>query len=97
MRHPASVGRRPVHLARAGHCVALVDIDEPGLRGTRDQIEVTGGEAIEFHADVSDTHELGVVVREVLTTIGSPELLVNVAKSGSRRLFWTRATRTGHV
>jgi NAD(P)-dependent dehydrogenase (short-subunit alcohol dehydrogenase family) len=98
----SGIGRATAfHLARAGHCVALVDIDEPGLRETRAQIEVTGGEAIEFHADVSHTHELGVVVREVLTTMGSPELLVNVAQIGLAATVldtsdedWTRVIRT---
>jgi NAD(P)-dependent dehydrogenase (short-subunit alcohol dehydrogenase family) len=98
----SGIGRATaIHLARAGRCVALVDIDSPGLRRTRDQIEVTGGEAIEFHADVSGTHELGVVVREVLTTMGSPELLVNVAQIGLAATVldtsdedWTRVIRT---
>jgi len=98
----SGIGRATaIHLARAGRCVALVDIDSPGLRRTRDEIEVTGGEAIEFHADVSGTHELGVVVREVLTTMGSPELLVNVAQIGLAATVldtsdedWTRVIRT---
>ena len=42
-------------------------------------IEATESVGRAFQVDVCNPHELGVTVREVLTTMGSPELLVNVA------------------
>lgn len=69
-------------LASDGHRVALVDIDESGLRETLQAIESSSGLAQVFPADVCDPHQLGVMVREVLTSMGSPELLVNVAGVG---------------
>jgi NAD(P)-dependent dehydrogenase (short-subunit alcohol dehydrogenase family) len=76
----SGIGRATAHhLAKADYHVALIDIDEPGLHRTRAEILSAGGQAKAFRADVGDAHELGAVVRAVLTTMGSPELLVNVA------------------
>jgi NAD(P)-dependent dehydrogenase (short-subunit alcohol dehydrogenase family) len=46
---------------------------------TLHSIESESGVAKAFQADVCDSHQLGVVVRGVLTSMGSPELLVNIA------------------
>jgi NAD(P)-dependent dehydrogenase (short-subunit alcohol dehydrogenase family) len=79
----SGIGRATaLHLAREGYDLALLDIDEPGLSETRRAIEVGGGVARAFCVDVCDPHGLGVTVRDVLTTMGSPELLVNVAGIG---------------
>ena len=59
--------------------MALVDIDGPGLDDTLRSIEAAEGVGRAFQVDVCNPHELGVMVREVLTTMGSPELLVNAA------------------
>lgn len=76
----SGIGRATaVQLARDGYGVALVDIDEPGMNETLNAIESSSGVAKAFRADVSDPHQLGDMVREVLTSMGSPELLVNVA------------------
>src|SRR6185436_4574833 len=92
----SGIGRATaLHLARDGYHVALLDIDEPGLGKTRGAIEGAGGAARAFRADVCDPHALGVTVRHVLTTMGSPELLVNVAGIEVAARYWTRATRTG--
>lgn len=79
----SGIGRSTaLHLARDGYDLALLDIDQPGLSETKRTIEGARGVASTFRVDVCDAHELGVVVREVLTTMGSPELLVNVAGIG---------------
>jgi len=79
----SGIGRATaLHLARGGYDVALMDIDEHGLRDAQEAIESAGGRARGLCVDVCNTHELGVAVREVLTTMGSPELLVNVAGIG---------------
>ena len=76
----SGIGRATaVHLARDGYAVALVDMDPSGMKETLHSIESESGVAKAFQADVCDSHQLGVVVREVLTSMGSPELLVNVA------------------
>jgi NAD(P)-dependent dehydrogenase (short-subunit alcohol dehydrogenase family) len=66
-------------LAQDGYGVALVDIDETGMEATLRSIELASGAGRAFRADVSDAHQLGVMLREVVSTMGSPELLVNVA------------------
>jgi NAD(P)-dependent dehydrogenase (short-subunit alcohol dehydrogenase family) len=79
----SGIGRATaLHLAREGYDLALLDIDEPGMSETLRAIEVAGGVARAFCVDVCDPHGLGVTVRDVLTTMGSPELLVNVAGIG---------------
>src|ERR1700760_395156 len=76
----SGIGRAAaLHLARDGYGVALVDVDVSGMKETVRSIESTSGVARAFRSDVCDPHELGVTVREVLTSMGSPDLLVNVA------------------
>jgi NAD(P)-dependent dehydrogenase (short-subunit alcohol dehydrogenase family) len=79
----SGIGRATaVHLARDGYELALLDIDEEGLGETRGAIEGAGGVASTFRVDVCDPHGLGIIVRQVVTTMGSPTLLVNVAGIG---------------
>src|SRR5258708_10158044 len=76
----SGIGRAAaLHLARDGYGVALVDIDASGMKETLRSIESAAGVAKAFQADVCDPHQLGVTVREVLASMGSPDLLVNVA------------------
>ena len=76
----SGIGRAAaLHLARDGYRVALVDIDTSGMKETLRTIESTSGVAQAFQSDVCDPHQLGVTVREVLVSMGSPDLLVNVA------------------
>jgi NAD(P)-dependent dehydrogenase (short-subunit alcohol dehydrogenase family) len=76
----SGIGRAAaLELARDGYGVALVDIDGSGMEQTLRSIESAAGIAKAFRADVCDPHQLGVTVREVLASMGSPDLLVNVA------------------
>jgi NAD(P)-dependent dehydrogenase (short-subunit alcohol dehydrogenase family) len=76
----SGIGRATaLHLAQDGYGVALVDIDEAGMAKTLQSIETAGGAGRAFRADVGDAHQLGELLREVVSTMGSPELLVNVA------------------
>jgi NAD(P)-dependent dehydrogenase (short-subunit alcohol dehydrogenase family) len=76
----SGIGRAvALHLARDGYGVALVDVDESGMKETVRSIESASGIAQAFRSDVCDTHQLGETVREVLGSMGSPNLLVNVA------------------
>lgn len=76
----SGIGRATaLRLAKDGYGVALVDIDETGMEETLRSIESAAGAGRAFRADVGDPHQLGVMLREVLSTMSSPELLVNVA------------------
>jgi NAD(P)-dependent dehydrogenase (short-subunit alcohol dehydrogenase family) len=79
----SGIGRATaIHLAGDGYRIALVDVNEEGMAETLAQIVDAGGAGSAFAVSVTDTHELGVMVRSVLTTMGSPSLLVNVAGVG---------------
>jgi NAD(P)-dependent dehydrogenase (short-subunit alcohol dehydrogenase family) len=79
----SGIGRATaLRLARDGYDLALLDLDEQGLGETQDTIGATQRVTGAFPVDVCDPHKLGVTVRQVLTTLGSPELLVNVAGIG---------------
>ena len=79
----SGIGRATaIHLANDGYQIALVDINEEGMAETLSQIIAAGGAGKSFAVSVTDTHELGVMVRSVLTIMGSPSLLVNVAGVG---------------
>ncbi|MFL5955788.1 MAG: SDR family NAD(P)-dependent oxidoreductase [Gaiellaceae bacterium] len=79
----SGIGRATaLHLARDGYGVALVDVDASGMAETARSIESTSGVAQTFQSDVRDPHQLGVTVRKVLASMGSPDLLVNVAGVG---------------
>lgn len=79
----SGIGRATaIHLASAGYRVVIVDIDAEGMAKTLELIEAEGGQGRTFRIDVRDTHELGEMVREIVTTAGSPSLLVNVAGVG---------------
>src|ERR1700741_1970986 len=76
----SGIGRATaLHLARDGYGVALVDLDTSGMEEAVRSIEAASGVAQAFRSDVCDPHQLGVTVREVLASMGSPNLLVNVA------------------
>jgi NAD(P)-dependent dehydrogenase (short-subunit alcohol dehydrogenase family) len=76
----SGIGRAAaIHLARDGYGVALVDVDASGMDETLHSIQSFAGVVKAFRADVCDPYQLGVIVREVLTSMGSPDLLVNVA------------------
>jgi NAD(P)-dependent dehydrogenase (short-subunit alcohol dehydrogenase family) len=79
----SGIGRATaLHLARDGYGVALVDVDAAGMEQTARSIESKAGVAQTFQSDVCDPHQLGVTVRGVLASMGSPDLLVNVAGVG---------------
>jgi len=79
----SGIGRATaLHLARDGFDVAMMDLDPVGLAATHDQIKACGGQARSFAVDLCDPLEVGSVTREIAVTIGSPEVLVNVAGIG---------------
>jgi NAD(P)-dependent dehydrogenase (short-subunit alcohol dehydrogenase family) len=79
----SGIGRATaLRLAREGFDVAMMDLDTTGLTATRDQVKASGGQARAFAVDLCDPLEVGSITREIAVTIGSPEVLVNVAGIG---------------
>jgi NAD(P)-dependent dehydrogenase (short-subunit alcohol dehydrogenase family) len=79
----SGIGRATaLRLALDGYEIAMMDLDADGLAETRAQIEQADGRAHAFPVDVRDPLSVGSVTRKVAVTIGSPQLLVNVAGIG---------------
>lgn len=66
-------------LARSGCSLALVDIDEPGLRAASEQIEALGVRATCHVADVADPLRMQALPSEVVAQHGGVQILVNNA------------------
>jgi NAD(P)-dependent dehydrogenase (short-subunit alcohol dehydrogenase family) len=68
-----------VALAGEGAKLALLDVDEAGLRKTCELIEQTGGEATAVLCDVSSEAGVQSAHDTVMARYGAPHVLVNVA------------------
>ncbi|MBA3450476.1 MAG: SDR family NAD(P)-dependent oxidoreductase, partial [Chloroflexia bacterium] len=64
-------------LARAGACVACIDLDE--VRASRTAGSMSAGTAIGLGCDVSDEHEVTAAVDRVLQTWQCIDIAVNCA------------------
>jgi len=72
----AGVAKR---LAADGLAVAVVDLDAAASADVVSEIEVDGGRAAAFSADVSDETAVVKLIDEVVSTLGAPTVLVNNA------------------
>ncbi|MCU1544232.1 MAG: beta-ketoacyl-ACP reductase [Microbacteriaceae bacterium] len=68
-----------LRLAREGHRIAVIDLDEDDTSATVDAIRAAGGEAIGIGADVSDSLEVPAAIARVVAELGPPTVLVNNA------------------
>ena len=66
-------------LAADGRAVALLDIDEVGIKAVADRIIESGGNARAVPVDVSDEEAVGAAVQQVVESLGAPTILVNNA------------------
>ncbi|HEY7720918.1 MAG TPA: 3-oxoacyl-ACP reductase FabG [Pedococcus sp.] len=66
-------------LARDGHAVAVLDLDERACAGTVEAITAAGGRAIAVGVDVSQADQVEAAVRRVADELGAPTILVNNA------------------
>ncbi|HEY2205629.1 MAG TPA: 3-oxoacyl-ACP reductase FabG [Pseudonocardia sp.] len=66
-------------LARDGHAVAVVDLDEAACADTVERITKDGGHALAVGADVSDADAVRSAVDTIADVLGSPTILVNNA------------------
>ncbi|MFD9704292.1 SDR family oxidoreductase [Lentzea sp. NPDC059081] len=72
----AAVAQR---LAADGLAVALLDLDEQGVRDGADKIVAGGGRALGLKVDVSDEEQVGAAVAKVAEELGAPTVLINNA------------------
>jgi 3-oxoacyl-[acyl-carrier protein] reductase len=72
----AAVARR---LATDGFAVALLDLDDAGVKEGAAAIVAEGGKAIGLSVDVSDTENVEAVVAQVAEELGAPTVLINNA------------------
>jgi 3-oxoacyl-[acyl-carrier protein] reductase len=68
-----------LRLARDGHTVAVLDLDEGACAGTVEAITQAGGRAIAVGVDVSKADQVEAAVRRVADELGAPTILVNNA------------------
>jgi len=68
-----------VRLAKDGHAVAVLDLDEASCAGTVSAITSSGGRAIAVGVDVSQPDQVDVAVARVAAELGAPTILVNNA------------------
>jgi len=68
-----------VTLAEAGAKVAVVDIDETGIKGTAEEINKKGGIAWAIRTDVTDIDQINRMVEKVIQKFGAVDVLVNSA------------------
>jgi 3-oxoacyl-[acyl-carrier protein] reductase len=72
----AAVARR---LATDGFAVALLDLDDAGVKEGAAAIVAEGGKAIGLSVDVSNTENVEAVVAQVAEELGAPTVLINNA------------------
>lgn len=68
-----------IRLAKDGHAVAVLDMDEPSCKETVSAITSTGRRAIAVGVDVSVPDRVEAAVARVTAELGAPTILVNNA------------------
>ena len=66
-------------LARDGHAVAVLDLDEAACAATVEAITGAGGRALAVGVDVSRADQVEAAVKHVADELGAPTILVNNA------------------
>jgi 3-oxoacyl-[acyl-carrier protein] reductase len=68
-----------LRLARDGHAVAVLDLEEGACAGTVEAITAAGGRAVAVGVDVSKADQVEAAVARVVAELGAPTILVNNA------------------
>jgi 3-oxoacyl-[acyl-carrier protein] reductase len=68
-----------LRLARDGHVIAVIDLEEAAAKATVDAIEGEGGRALAVGADVADAGQVDMAVARVAEELGAPTVLINNA------------------
>jgi 3-oxoacyl-[acyl-carrier protein] reductase len=66
-------------LAREGHAVGVLDLDEAACADTVEAITSAGGRAVAVGVDVADAEQVEAAVKRVADELGAPTILVNNA------------------
>jgi len=66
-------------LAKDGHAVAILDLDEAACVAVADRITTDGGRAIGMGCDVSSADQVDAAVAGIAEELGAPTILVNNA------------------
>lgn len=72
----AAIARR---FARAGHRIAVLDVDEAGAKSLASELEAAGSPAIAIDCDVTEPEQCRAAVARVRERFGGIDLLVNNA------------------
>jgi NAD(P)-dependent dehydrogenase (short-subunit alcohol dehydrogenase family) len=79
----SGLGRATAMLvASEGGEVAALDISEEGLKRTVEEITAGGGRASAFASDVSDPDSVAATMKEIVSQLGPPRAVCNVAGIG---------------
>jgi 3-oxoacyl-[acyl-carrier protein] reductase len=68
-----------LRLARDGHAVAVLDLEEGACAGTVEAVTAAGGRAVAVGVDVSKADQVEAAVARVVAELGAPTILVNNA------------------
>ncbi|RIQ20643.1 SDR family NAD(P)-dependent oxidoreductase [Jiangella rhizosphaerae] len=69
-------------LAREGHAVAVLDLDEQAAADTAAAISAAGGTALAVRCDIADEAAVTAATDQVVAALGPPTVLVNNAGAG---------------
>lgn len=65
--------------AKQGAAVAMLDIDEAGMKGVADKITAEGGRTAAIHVDVTDEKSVERAIAGVVSAFGGLDVLINCA------------------
>jgi 2-hydroxycyclohexanecarboxyl-CoA dehydrogenase len=77
------------HLARAGHAIALFDVDRPGAEGVADELTAEGLRAVAYAVDVADRASVDAAVAMVRADLGPIGIVVTSAGRSAFEPFET--------
>jgi NAD(P)-dependent dehydrogenase (short-subunit alcohol dehydrogenase family) len=81
-------GAMAVALAEVGADVAIVDIDEDGMRKVAERIAATGREALALQCDVTVVTQVQETVRKIVSEFGALHIAVNSQGVGGATSTW---------
>lgn len=68
-----------IRLASEGARVACLDVNASGARQTAEGIAASGGNAVDYACDVSDSGQVEAAVQSILQEFGDPNVVCNIA------------------
>jgi 2-hydroxycyclohexanecarboxyl-CoA dehydrogenase len=78
-----------IHLARAGHAIALFDIDEPKAARVAQTVTDAGGRAVSCTVDVADRSSVDTALAKVRSELGAVQIVVTSAGRSAFERFET--------